>query len=75
MEEFKNGIISEEALDEIAGGAGISKDKLIKGLKIGGIVIGSASAVAIAFAGGYKLGKDKGYVDCIVDGGDATEGE
>lgn len=61
MEEFKNGIISEEALDEIAGGAGISKDKLIEGLKIGGIFIGSASAVACALVGSYALGRKKGY--------------
>lgn len=61
MEEFKNGIISEEALDEIAGGAGVSKDKLMKGLKIGGIVIGSAAAVATAFGVGHASGKRKGY--------------
>ena len=42
MKEIKNGVISEEALDEIAGGLSLSKEKVIDVLKKVGVKIGNA---------------------------------
>lgn len=42
MKEIKNGVISEEALEEIAGGLSLSKEKVIDVLKKVGIKIGNA---------------------------------
>ena len=66
MEEIKNGIISEEALDEIAGGLNISKEKVVGILKKVGITIGAAAtvttAIAGAFVGGAFAQKDKDVI-------------
>ena len=64
--EIEKGIISEEALDNIAGGlkiAGIEIDKgtLIKSLKYAGVAIAGAGALAGTAAGFYKLGKVREY--------------
>lgn len=56
MEEIKNGIISEEALDEIAGGLNISKEKVVGILKKVGITIGAAATVTTAIAGAFVGG-------------------
>ena len=42
MEEFKNGVISEEALDEIAGGLNINKEKIIDIFKKIGVKVSDA---------------------------------
>ena len=46
MEEIKNGVISEDALDEIAGGLNLSKNKVVDVLKKTSITIGSTAVVA-----------------------------
>ena len=46
MEEIKNGVISEEALEEIAGGLNLSKNKVVDVLKKTSIVIGSTAVVS-----------------------------
>ncbi len=43
--ELKNGIISEEALDEVAGGLSINKETLKKGLKKAGIAVAGTAVV------------------------------
>ena len=59
-EKIVNGVISDEALDTIAGGAGISSSKLKK-LAIGaGITVVAAGALAGAGVAGYKMGNKKG---------------
>ncbi len=55
--EIERGVISEEALDDIAGGLKIDKAKLIKGLKYAGIAITGAGALAVTSVGFYKLNK------------------
>lgn len=45
MEEIKNGVISEEALDEIAGGLKISKSTVKKVLATAGVVVGALGAI------------------------------
>lgn len=55
MEEFKNGVISEEALGEIAGGLKISKSavkKILAGACVGVLALGAAGGAA---GGGYLL--------------------
>lgn len=54
MGEMNKGIISEEALDEVAAGAGVSKEKLVKGLKIAGVSIAGVLGIG---AGLTYLGK------------------
>ena len=39
MEEIKNGVISEEALDEIAGGLSLSKSNLLKSFMAAGVTV------------------------------------
>lgn len=56
--ELKNGIISEEALEKIAGGLKIDKESLKKYAKKAGIAIVSAGAIAAA---GYYGGKAAGF--------------
>lgn len=53
--EMENGVISEEALDQIAGGLSINKSTLKK------VLIGSGVAIAAAAAGGlaYFFGGKK----------------
>ena len=51
MEEFKNGAISEEALDEIAGGLSISKSTVKNVLIAAGIGVLAAGAVSGYYAG------------------------
>lgn len=56
MEEIKNGIISEEALDEIAGGLNISKDKVVSVFKEVGIGVGTAAGVLAALGAAGAIG-------------------
>lgn len=39
MEEMKNGMISEEALEEVAGGLKVNKETLTKVLEVAGVDI------------------------------------
>ena len=51
MENYKNGVISEEALEEVAGGLKINKDavkKVLIGAGIGIISLGAGIAINIA---------------------------
>ena len=62
MEEIKNGIISEEALDEIAGGLRLPKITVKKVLTGAGIFIGALAALGGATGlgyGAYKLATGK----------------
>lgn len=62
MEEIKNGIISEEALDEIAGGLRLPKITVKKVLTGAGILIGALAALGGATGlgyGAYKLATGK----------------
>ena len=63
MEEIKNGIISEEALEEIAGGLNLSKNKVVDVLKKTSIVIGStavvSSIVGMSFCGACHPPKEQ----------------
>ena len=55
MAEFKNGVISEEALEEIAGGLKISTStikKVLAGAGVGILALSAASGIA---GGGYLL--------------------
>ena len=63
--EIERGIISEEALDDIAGGLNIDKAKLIKGLKYAGVAIIGAGALASAGYGMYKWGEKRGTIDLV----------
>ena len=74
MEEFKKGIISEEALDEIAGGLNISKGKVASIFKKIGIGVSAAASVLAAISAttvlaneGYKHFK-KGRKETKADG-------
>ena len=62
MEEIKNGVISEEALDKIAGGLNINKNKVVRVLKKVGIAIYGATAITTAlgavFVGGAFVQRD-----------------
>lgn len=59
--ELKNGIISEEALDEVAGGLSINKETLKKGLKKAGIAVaGTAVVVGTIYEGKKLYGHIKG---------------
>ncbi len=58
MKEIKNGVISEEALEEIAGGLKISKSTVKKVLATAGVVVGALGALGATAGigyGGYKL--------------------
>lgn len=55
MEEIKNGVISEEALDEIAGGLKISKSTVKKVLATAGVVVGALGALGGGVGGGYLV--------------------
>lgn len=62
MEEIKNRIISEEALDEIAGGLRLPKITVKKVLTGAGILIGALAALGGATGlgyGAYKLATGK----------------
>ena len=59
MEEIKNGVISEEALDEIAGGLKISKSTVKKALTAAGVVIGTLGAIGGTTLAGYEIYKHK----------------
>lgn len=62
MEEFKNGEISEEALDEIAGGLNIDTGTVKAVLLAAGVGILAASAGASAgVAAGYYYGEKHGH--------------
>lgn len=51
MEEMKNGVISEEALDEVAGGLSIDKAKLKNIVLKAGIPVVGAAALAATSVG------------------------
>lgn len=59
MEEFKNGAISEEALDEIAGGLKMPKITLKSALIGAGVAILAAGGAAAAATTGIVLSKKK----------------
>ncbi len=58
--EFKNGLISEEALDEISGGIDVDRETLKKYVKKAGVAVLGVGAVATAVGGGYYGGKKLG---------------
>ena len=55
MEEIKNGVISEEALDEIAGGLKLPKSNLLKALIAAGVTVLAAMPLAGVGAGAAYL--------------------
>ena len=55
MKEIKNGVISEEALEEIAGGLKISKSTFKKALTAAGVVVGALGALGGGVGGGYLV--------------------
>ena len=55
MEEIKNGVISEEALEEIAGGLKISKSTVKKALTAAGVIVGALGAIGGGVGGGYLV--------------------
>ena len=57
MEEIKNGVISEEALEEIAGGLKISKSTVKKVLATAGVVVGALGAIGGTTIAGYEIYK------------------
>lgn len=59
MEEIKNGVISEEALDEIAGGLKISKSTVKKALTAAGVIVGALGAIGGTTIAGYEIYKHK----------------
>lgn len=59
-EKIEKGIISEEALEEIAGGIGISKETLKKVAIGSGVIIGVVGGTVGGAVGGYLLGKKRG---------------
>ena len=76
MEEIKNGVISEETLDEIAGGLKISKSTVKKVLTTAGVVVGALGGGV----GGYlvydKFFKNKKPKDQVVVGqGEEKKGD
>ena len=59
--EIEKSVISEEALDDIAGGINVDKSTLKKILISAGVAIAGAGAIATAGgAVGYHLGKKRG---------------
>ena len=58
--EFKNGLISEEALDEIAGGIKMDKESLKGYLKKAGVAVAGVAAIAATLGGTYYGGKKLG---------------
>lgn len=59
MEEFKNGAISEEALEKIAGGLNLPPLTVRNVLIAAGVVVGALSAVGGATLTGYEIYKHK----------------
>ena len=59
MEEIKNGVISEEALEEIAGGLGISMSTFKKALAAAGVIVGALGAIGGTTVVGYEIYKHK----------------
>ncbi len=59
--ELKNGLISEEALDEIAGGIKMDKESLKGYFKKAGIAVVGAASIAGAGVLGYYGGKKAGF--------------
>ena len=69
MEEFKNGEISEEALDEIAGGLNIDTGTVKAVLLAAGVGILAASTGASAgVAAGYYYGEKHGHKQGVKQG-------
>ena len=69
-EELKNGVISEEALEEIAGGLGIDfktvKNAFIAAsvaVAVAGLSVGVSAGGAAGYYFGQKEGKEKGKKD------------
>lgn len=74
MEEFKNGVISEEALGEIAGGLKMSKSavkKILAGACVGVLALTAAGGAA---GGGYLL-YNKFWKKGLVEGQRYKKGE
>ena len=67
MEEFKNGAISEEALDEIAGGLNIDTGTVRSVLLAASIGILAAGAGA-GGAAGYYYGEKQGHKQGVREG-------
>ena len=64
MEELKKGIISEDALDEIAAGGKIDKTKLRNALIAAGVVVSVAAPIGISMGvmkHNLKLDEPKRY--------------
>ncbi|MBR0423130.1 MAG: hypothetical protein IJJ04_00595 [Clostridia bacterium] len=67
--EMENGVISEEALDQIAGGLSINKSALKKAFIGAGVAIAAAAAGGLAHAfSGKKGGNGKGGQYSNADG-------
>ena len=59
MEEIKNGVISEEALEEIAGGLKMPKLNLKNVLAAAGVVVGALGTLGATTVTGYEIYKHK----------------
>lgn len=59
-EKIEKGVISEEALEEIAGGINVSKETLKKIAIDAGVIIASGAALIGGGYGLYKLGENRG---------------
>ena len=57
MEEIKNGVISEEALEEVAGGLNIPKITLKKAIIAAGVAVAALSTIGGTTAAGYEIYK------------------
>ena len=55
--ELKNGLISEEALDEIAGSIKMDRESLKGYLKKAGVTVVGAGLIAGGYYGGKKAGR------------------
>lgn len=60
-EKIEKGVISEEALEEIAGGLNISKDTLKKVAIGAGVTVLGLAGLGASGYGLYKLGQKHGY--------------
>ena len=59
MEEIKNGVISEEALEEIAGGLKMPKLNLKNVLAAAGVAVVALSTIGGTTVAGYEIYKHK----------------
>ena len=59
-EKMENGVISEEALEQVAGGLKVDPSTLKKILMGAGVAVGAAAIATAGGAVGYHMGKKRG---------------